>query len=141
MFVQGVRDLQPADEYEYRDILTAVRELCELDFEIANIGFEAVALPHLDGEKMVVVPLSFLTGCVLGEKHFGHLFEVAKKNMMVGSRPIEATPFRLKGKVRYISRSLDYHFISKMPDVLNWVAHSEVVVESWSRELFWEHAF
>ena len=27
MFVQGVRDLQPVDEYEYRDVLTVVGDL------------------------------------------------------------------------------------------------------------------
>ena len=28
--------------------------------------------------------------------------------------------------------------IYKMPDVLNWVAHSKVIVKNHSRELFWE---
>jgi len=59
--------LQPADECECRDIFTAIWDLGQLALEVADVRFEAVALPHLDGEKMMVVPLSFLMRCVLGE--------------------------------------------------------------------------
>ena len=60
MLAQRVRDLQPADECECRDVLTAVGDLSQLALEVTDVGFEVVVLHHLDGEKMVVVPLGFL---------------------------------------------------------------------------------
>jgi len=77
MFVQGVRDLQSADECECRDVLTG--DLGELALEVADARFEAVALPHLNGEKVVVVLLSFSARCVLREERFGHLLEVMER--------------------------------------------------------------
>ena len=49
-----------------------------LALEAADVGFEAITLPHLDGE-MVVVPFSFPTSCVLGEERFGHLLGVVER--------------------------------------------------------------
>ena len=77
MFVQGVIDLQFIDEHECRDILTAIKDLVPLAMEVADVRFEAVALSHLDGEKMLVVPLSLPARCVLGEEQFRQLLEVA----------------------------------------------------------------
>jgi len=70
MFAQGMRDLQSADEYKCRDILTAVGDLDQLALKVAYVGFEVVALPHLDGDKMVVVPLSLPMRYVLGKECF-----------------------------------------------------------------------
>ena len=78
MSVRLVRDLQPTDECECRDVLTATGDLGELALDVADVGLEAVALPHLDIEKMATVPLSFPVGCVLGKERFGHL-EVAER--------------------------------------------------------------
>ena len=78
MFVHWVRDLQLADECECRDVLTAVGDLSQLALEVADVGFEVVALPHLDSEKIVVVRLRIPMSCVLGEKRFRHL-EVAER--------------------------------------------------------------
>jgi len=86
MFVQGVRDLQPADECECMDILTAVGYLDQLALEVADVRFEAVALPHLDDENMVV-PFSFPARYVLGEECFRHL-EVAERMWRHGVEPI-----------------------------------------------------
>ena len=36
---------------------------------------------------------------------------------------------------KWIVAGVDYHFILEMPDVLDWVACSGVVVEGWSWEL------
>jgi len=64
MFVHWVTGLQPADECECRDVLITVRDLGQLVLEVADIRFDVVALPHLDGEKVVVVPLSFPARCI-----------------------------------------------------------------------------
>ena len=79
VFVQGVRDLQPADERECGDVLIAVEDLGQLALKVANIRFEDVALPHVDGEKVVVVLLSLPARCVLGKKRFGHLLKVVER--------------------------------------------------------------
>jgi len=49
-----VRTLQPADEYESRDIFTAVRDLGELALEEVDVRLEAVPLPHLDEEEVML---------------------------------------------------------------------------------------
>jgi len=67
MLVHGVRDLQLVDERESGDVLTVVGDLGQLALKVVDVRFEVVALPHLDGEKMVV-PLSLPTRCVLGEE-------------------------------------------------------------------------
>ena len=57
ILVQGVRNLQPADERESIDIFTAIRDLGELALEQADVRLEAVTLPHLKGEEVMVVLL------------------------------------------------------------------------------------
>ena len=94
MLVQRVRDLQPADERECGDILTAFENLSQLALEVANIRFEAVALPHLDNEKMVVVPLNLLTRCILGEKCFGHFLKVIERLRRQKIEPIYGRIFQ-----------------------------------------------
>ena len=79
MFIQCVRDLQPADECDCKDVLTTVEDLSQLALEVANVRFKVVTLPHLDGENVVVVPLSLPARCILGEKRFGPLIEVAER--------------------------------------------------------------
>ena len=79
VFVQGVRDLQPADEHDCGDVLITVEDLGQLALKVANIRFKDVALPHVDGEKVVVVLLSLPARCVLGKKHFGHLLKVVER--------------------------------------------------------------
>ena len=65
--------MQPTDECECRDVLTAVGDLGQLALDVVDVGFEVVVLPFLDSKKVIVVLLSLLTRCVLGEKCFGHL--------------------------------------------------------------------
>jgi len=88
MFIQWVRDLQPADECDCKDVLTAVGDLGQLALEVANVRFKVVTLPHLDGEKVVVVPLSLPARCELGEEIFGHLFEVVERTWRQEVEPI-----------------------------------------------------
>jgi len=76
--------LQRADERKCGDVLTAIRELGQLALEIADIRFEAIVLPHLDWENLVVVSLSLLARCVLGDEHFRHLLEVAERMQRQG---------------------------------------------------------
>ena len=58
MFIQELRNLQPDDEYECRDILTVVKNFGQLALEVANIGLKAVALSHFVGEVVVVLDFS-----------------------------------------------------------------------------------
>ena len=44
--------------YASADILITVGDLDRLALKVADVGFEAVALPHLDGEEMMVVLLA-----------------------------------------------------------------------------------
>ena len=74
-----MRDFQLVDKRECREVLTAFGNLGQLALKVANVRFEVVALPYLDSEKMIVVSLSLLTKCVLGEECFGHLLEVVEK--------------------------------------------------------------
>ena len=46
VLVQWVRDLQLADKCECKDILTAIRNLGEQALEVADVGLEAITLPH-----------------------------------------------------------------------------------------------
>ena len=73
--------MQSADECECRDILTAIRDFGQLALEVSNLGLEAVTLPHLNNEKMLIVLLGFPASCVLGEECSCHLFEVVKRMM------------------------------------------------------------
>ena len=88
MFVQGMRDLQPVDERECRDVLTAVGDIGQLVLKVAAVRFEIVAMPHLDGEKMVVVPLSLLARCVLVEEFFEYVLKVVDRMWRQGVEPI-----------------------------------------------------
>jgi len=54
-----VRDMQSTDKRECRDIFTAVENLGELVLKITDVQLEVVALPHFDGEKVVVILYGF----------------------------------------------------------------------------------
>jgi len=65
-----VRNLQAAEECKGRDILIAIGNFGQLALKIAYIGLEDVAMPHFNGEKVVVVLLGLPTRGVLSEEHF-----------------------------------------------------------------------
>jgi len=88
MLIQGVRNLQPTNERECRDVLTVVGDFGELVLEESDVWFKIVALPHLDGEEMMVVLLGHLARDVLSEKHFGYLLEVAERAKRQRVKPI-----------------------------------------------------
>ena len=71
--------MQPADERECRDFLVAVGDFGQLALKVFDVRFEIVALSHLNGEKIVVVPLSSPVRCVLGKKCLIHLIDVVKR--------------------------------------------------------------
>jgi len=50
-----------------------------LALEEADVRFEVVGPPLLDGEKIMVVPFSLSATCTLGEEPFGHLLEVMER--------------------------------------------------------------
>ena len=75
----GVKNLQPTDEYECRDIFISVRNFGHLALEVANVGLGAVTLPHFDREEVIVVLLGLLAGGILSEEHLIYLLEVAER--------------------------------------------------------------
>ena len=87
---------------------------------------------------MVVILSGLPTGGVLGEEHLDYLFEFVERTQWQRIKPIRGHTFQTRrenGAHERIIAGVDYHFVSKMSDVLNWVAHSGVVVEGQSREL------
>ena len=79
VFIQGLSNLQAADECENNDLFTAIRDFSKLTLKEVDVGFEIIFLPHLDGEKVMVILLGILARCVLGKKHFDHLCKVAER--------------------------------------------------------------
>ena len=67
-FVQGVSNLQPTDECERRDLFTAIRDFDKWALKEVDVRFEAVSLPHLDREEMMVILLGLLARGVLCKK-------------------------------------------------------------------------
>ena len=93
-----MRNLQPADERECRDVLIAVENFGKLALEEVDVWFKAIALPHLNGEEMIVILFGLLTRGVLSEKHFGYFLDVAER---VGWQRIESIrryTFQIGGK-------------------------------------------
>jgi len=88
VLIQWVRDLQSAGECECKDILTAVGNLGKLALEVADVGFEAITLPHLNEEKVMVVLLGLSLRGVLSEKYFGYLLEVVEGTSQQRVEPI-----------------------------------------------------
>jgi len=80
--------MQAANECEREDILTAIGDFRQLALEVANAGFEAVAMSYLDGEKVVVVPLDLPTRDILSEKRFDYLLEVVERMWWQGVEQI-----------------------------------------------------
>ena len=74
--------------------------------EVANVGLEAVALPHFDGEKVVVVLLDFSTGDVLDEKCLSYLLEVMGRMRWKIVKSILGHAFQADEKIRHKSGSL-----------------------------------
>ena len=99
MFVQGLRNLQPTDEYECRDILTAERNFGQLALAVADIALEAIALPHFDSEKVVIVLLGLPTRGVLSEKYFSYLLEIMKEMWQKRVEAIRGHAFQMDRNV------------------------------------------
>jgi len=74
-----VRNLQPANERECRDVLTAVKDFDEFALEETDVRIKVVTLPHLNGKEVMVVLLDPLARDVLSEEHFGDLLEVVER--------------------------------------------------------------
>jgi len=74
-----VRDLQPTNECKCRYIFTIVGNRGKLDLEVTNIKLEAITLPCLNGEEVMVVLLGLPARNVLSEEHFGCLLKVMKE--------------------------------------------------------------
>ena len=84
MFAQEVRDLQPTDERKCRGVLTTVGDFDQFALRVADVIFEVVTLPHLDSEKIVVVPLTLSARCVLSGERFGYLLKVMERMRRLG---------------------------------------------------------
>ena len=62
MLVQWVRNLQPTNERERRDIFTAVGYLGKLVLKVVDIRVETITRSHFDSEKVVVIFLGLSMG-------------------------------------------------------------------------------
>jgi len=73
--------------------------------KVANVRLEVVGGPHFDGEKVMVVLHKLLAGGVLSEdnllrsRSYGLAWEREQNQL-------EATPFKLKGKILHKMESL-----------------------------------
>ena len=76
-----MRNLQPADECECRDIFTIIENLGKLVLEVANVRLEVVSCSHFDVEKVVVILLGFLMGGILGEERLDYLLEFVERTL------------------------------------------------------------
>ena len=74
-----MRNLQPADEFESRNIFITVRDLDELTLKEADVRLEVVTLPYFEREEVMVVLLGLLARCILGEERFSYLLEVVER--------------------------------------------------------------
>ena len=78
---------------------------------------------------MMVVLLGLLTRGVLSEKRFDYLLEVMEKaGWQRAEEPIRCQIFQTGRKSdaqEWIIEGINYHLVSKMPDVLDGVAHPE----------------
>ena len=70
MFVQWVRNPQPADECEYRSII--IGNFGQLTLKVVDIGLKVIAPPYFDGEKVIFV-LDIPARGVLHEEHIDYL--------------------------------------------------------------------
>jgi len=71
VFVQGLRNLQSADQYEFRDVLTAVGDLSELALEEADVPY----ILRRGGDGCSSWPPSERR---LSEERFGYLLKVVE---------------------------------------------------------------
>ena len=62
-----MRNKQPIDDCECRDILIAVENFGQLALEAADVQLEVVPLSHFNGEKVMVIFLGLSAGGILSE--------------------------------------------------------------------------
>jgi len=74
-----VRNLQPTDECECRDIFTAVEKLGKLSLKALFIRLEVVTLPLLNEEEVVIILLGIRMGGVLGEEYLSNLRKIVEQ--------------------------------------------------------------
>jgi len=79
ILVQRVRNLQPVDERQHRDIFTAIGHIRELVLEVVDVRLEAVTMSYFNSEEVVVVLLGFLGKGVLGKERLGYLLKVVER--------------------------------------------------------------
>ena len=90
ILVQRVRNLQPANESERRNIFTAVGHLGKL---ILEVRFETIIRSHLES-GVVVVFLSLSVGGVLGEKCLSYLLKIVERMCRQRVKPIRGHTFQ-----------------------------------------------
>ena len=77
VLVEGVSNLQPADECTGSNFLPTVGDFGELILKELRYDLR-FSLPHSDREEVVVVTLSHLTRGIMGEKRVSELNEVVE---------------------------------------------------------------
>lgn len=70
--------LQPANECGIGDVLTTVVYFGHMALKIADVVLEALALPHVDGQEVVDVPLELIARGVLSVKRPADFLKVMK---------------------------------------------------------------
>jgi len=85
----------------------------------------------------MVVSLGSLARGVLCEKGLNDLLEVVERARWQGVEPIRCRTLQAgsKGEAHdWVIPVANHHFVSEVPDVLNWIARSRVAVEGASLE-------
>ena len=94
-----------------------------------DVRVEAVSLPHLNGEQVMVILLGLLTRAVLGDECLSNFHEVVERVWRQGVEPIQGLTFQAGRKSKahdWIVTGVDYHLILKVSNVLNWITQSGV---------------
>jgi len=81
---------------------------------------------------MMSVLLGLLARGVLSEKCFGYLLKVVERAGQQRVEPIRCHSFQTGGKDRaqkLIIVGINYHIVPNMPNVLDGVAHSVVIIK------------
>jgi len=62
--------------------------------EVADVGLEAITLPHFNGEEVLIVLLGLTARSVLSEERFSYLLEVVEGMWRQRVEPIRGHAFQ-----------------------------------------------
>ena len=76
----------------------------------------------------MAVLFCLMVGGILSEERLGYLLEIVERARQQRVEPIRRHTFQTGGKgdaQEWIVAGIDHHLVSKMPNVLDGIAHSE----------------